>query len=71
MAASNPPACETVVELSEGSNEIYVDPDVEKSIISKFDKYMMPQMAVLVLLAYLDRSNIGMLILEHVSMQYC
>jgi hypothetical protein len=59
--SSSLPPCETAVELSEGSNDIYIDPALEKSIISKFDRYLMPTAALLVLLAYLDRSNIGML----------
>jgi hypothetical protein len=60
-ASSSLPPCETTIELSEGSNDIYIDPALEKSIISKFDRYLMPTAALLVLLAYLDRSNIGML----------
>ncbi|KAK7427317.1 hypothetical protein QQZ08_006254 [Neonectria magnoliae] len=31
----------------------------ERRVLSKFDKFVMPQMAVLVLFAYLDRTNIG------------
>lgn len=31
----------------------------EQRVLSKFDKYVMPQMAILVLFAYLDRTNIG------------
>jgi hypothetical protein len=42
-----------------GASEIFVDPVVLKRVISKFDKFMMPQMAVLMIIAYLDRSNIG------------
>jgi hypothetical protein len=43
-----------------GANEIFIDPVVLKRITSKFDKFMMPQMAVLMIIAYLDRSNIGL-----------
>lgn len=57
---SEPPPREAPEELREGSVEIHVDPDLEKSSISKFDRYMLPQLGLLVLLAYLDRSNIGM-----------
>jgi hypothetical protein len=42
-----------------GASEIFIDPVVLKRVISKFDKFMMPQMAVLMIIAYLDRSNIG------------
>ncbi|KAM5352956.1 hypothetical protein ACJ41O_005678 [Fusarium nematophilum] len=31
----------------------------EQHVLSKFDKFVMPQMAILVLFAYLDRTNIG------------
>ena len=31
----------------------------ERAVLSKFDKFVMPQMALLVLLGYLDRTNIG------------
>ncbi|KAK7423496.1 hypothetical protein QQX98_000953 [Neonectria punicea] len=31
----------------------------EERVLSKFDKFIMPQMAILVLFAYLDRTNIG------------
>ncbi|KAI8238970.1 putative transporter [Colletotrichum sp. SAR 10_96] len=38
--------------------EIAVDPQ-KRAVLSKFDKFVMPQMALLVLFAYLDRTNIG------------
>ena len=44
-----------------GTSEIFIDPVVLKRVTSKFDKFMMPQMAVLMIIAYLDRSNIGLL----------
>jgi hypothetical protein len=40
-------------QVSETSN------DAERKVLSKFDKFVMPQMALLVLFAYLDRTNIG------------
>jgi len=36
-----------------------VDKAVERRILHKFDKWVMPQMALLVLFGYLDRTNIG------------
>ncbi|KAG7052911.1 hypothetical protein JMJ77_0000007 [Colletotrichum scovillei] len=42
-----------------GESSMLIDPVLEKCAISKFDKYMMPQMALLMLIAYLDRTNIG------------
>ncbi|KAK2041103.1 major facilitator superfamily transporter, partial [Colletotrichum somersetense] len=38
--------------------EIAVDTQ-ERAVLSKFDKFVMPQMALLILFAYLDRTNIG------------
>lgn len=43
-----------------GVSNVVIDPILEKRTISKFDKFMMPQMAILMLIAYLDRSNIGL-----------
>ncbi|KAL1856484.1 hypothetical protein VTK73DRAFT_8235 [Phialemonium thermophilum] len=40
-------------------DDLYIDPQLERSTVAKFDKYVLPQMAVLIILAYLDRSNIG------------
>lgn len=36
-----------------------VSNDAQRKVLSKFDKFVMPQMALLVLFAYLDRTNIG------------
>lgn len=44
---------------TDGSQDIYVDPLMERRVMSKFDRYVLPQFAILVLIAYLDRSNIG------------
>lgn len=37
----------------------YVDPILEKSAMRKFDRWAMPQFGILILIAYLDRTNIG------------
>lgn len=39
--------------------DIYVDPELEKHVMRKFDRFILPQFAILMLIAYLDRSNIG------------
>lgn len=39
--------------------EIEIDPVVERRVMRKFDMFVVPQMIILVILAYLDRSNIG------------
>lgn len=38
-----------------------LDPALEKHTLRKFDKYLLPPLIVILLLAYLDRSNLGML----------
>lgn len=42
-----------------GSHDIYIDPALERRTMAKYDKFLLPQMAMLIILAYLDRSNIG------------
>lgn len=42
------------------SNEIYIDPIQEASVLRKFDKILLPQCFIFLLLNYLDRSNLGM-----------
>lgn len=39
---------------------IYIDPEQEKAVLRKFDKFLLPQAFVFILLNYLDRSNLGM-----------
>ncbi|KAI1047825.1 hypothetical protein LB505_013570 [Fusarium chuoi] len=46
-------------ELDHNSGEMNDITEVEKKVLSKFDKFVMPQMALLVLFAYLDRTNIA------------
>ncbi|KZF21980.1 MFS general substrate transporter [Xylona heveae TC161] len=36
-----------------------IDPQLEKRTLAKFDKYLLPQLFVILILAYLDRTNIG------------
>jgi hypothetical protein len=38
---------------------IYIDPEKEKAVMRKFDKYLLPQAFIFLLLNYLDRSNLG------------
>ncbi|RDL30983.1 Uncharacterized protein BP5553_09772 [Venustampulla echinocandica] len=54
-----PTEIDGALEAADTSDYVLIDPLVEKRIIAKFDKFMMPQMALLMLMAYLDRSNIG------------
>lgn len=38
---------------------IYIDPKQEAAVLRKFDKYLLPQAFIIILLNYLDRSNLG------------
>ncbi|CAG8957289.1 hypothetical protein HYFRA_00010712 [Hymenoscyphus fraxineus] len=38
---------------------IYIDDEEEKKVLRKFDKYILPQAFLFILLNYLDRSNLG------------
>lgn len=42
------------------SEEIQIDPAAEKRLIRKLDLMLSPMMVLIFLVAYLDRSNIGM-----------
>ncbi|KAL5343216.1 major facilitator superfamily domain-containing protein [Aspergillus crustosus] len=44
---------------ADGETDFVIDSALEKSILRKFDFFVLPQMMILTLLAYLDRSNIG------------
>lgn len=49
----------TTSSINEGNDEIYIDPVLERRTMAKYDRFLLPQMAILIILAYLDRSNIG------------
>lgn len=38
---------------------VTVDPEMERRCMKKFDLWLMPQLVILIILGYLDRSNIG------------
>jgi hypothetical protein len=38
---------------------IHIDAEKEKAVMRKFDKYLLPQAFIFILLNYLDRSNLG------------
>lgn len=50
---------ERAADKLDGDSEPYVDPVLERQALRKFDCYVLPQILIMVLLAYLDRSNIG------------
>ena len=43
-----------------GESEVYIDPVMEKRILRKFDMFALSQYTLIIILAYLDRTNIGM-----------
>lgn len=47
------------ISLEHGSHHSIEDTSLEKSILRKFDRFVLPQFMVLILVAYIDRSNIG------------
>jgi hypothetical protein len=47
-------------DTQHSTSEIYIDPVQEASVLRKFDKIVLPQCFIFLLLNYLDRSNIGM-----------
>ncbi|KAJ9621612.1 hypothetical protein H2203_007099 [Taxawa tesnikishii (nom. ined.)] len=68
MAELNPKAVETCSpsdgttrKLAKGEVQevIYIDAEQERLTLRKFDKYLLPPLAVILLIAYLDRSNLG------------
>jgi hypothetical protein len=39
--------------------DLSFDSEAEKKVLRKFDKFLLPPLAVILLIAYLDRSNLG------------
>lgn len=52
------PSCSS----GEGASDIFIDPVLEQRAMRKFDCWMLPQLAIVTLISYLDRSNIGELL---------
>jgi hypothetical protein len=50
---------ESPIDHGLGEAVPYIDPVLEKSVLQKFDKWLLPQMMLLMLISNLDRSNIG------------
>lgn len=44
---------------------VAVDLELEKQALKKFDMFLLPQLALLTILAYLDRTNIGTYLMAH------
>lgn len=41
-------------------NEIHLDPMLETQTLRRFDLFLLPQIAILIIIGYLDRTNVGM-----------
>jgi len=39
--------------------DLSYDSEAEKKVLKKFDKFLLPPLAIILLVAYLDRSNLG------------
>lgn len=42
------------------TSDIQLDPALEKQTLRKFDLFLLPQIAILIIIGYLDRTNVGM-----------
>lgn len=66
-AENNPSELKATIVASPGSQHgqdasmtIHIDPEMERKVMRKFDMLVLPQFVIIMLLAYLDRTNIGM-----------
>ena len=60
MTKDNTDLCHShSIALGTMTDQPDIDTELEEKIYRKFDKYLLPQMALLIVLAYLDRTNIG------------
>lgn len=41
------------------SQDMRLDPELEKTTLRRFDMFLLPQIAIIIVIGYLDRSNIG------------
>lgn len=57
-------------QMAAASSDLTIDPAAEKRLLRKLDAWLAPMMIIAFLVAYLDRSNIGMLFRESVALIY-
>jgi hypothetical protein len=57
---SKPGSLDPSLNSDANAAHLEIDPVLERRVMRKFDMFVIPQMMLLVILAYLDRSNIGM-----------
>lgn len=62
--AALPTPLDAVSETSTSNpvTETYIDPALEKKLMSKFDLFVLPQLGLFNIIGQLDRSNIGLFI---------
>lgn len=65
LVLDNMRSCEKEIDSGDNAStamgvSAQIDKESERRVLSKFDWFVMPQMSILVLFAYLDRTNIGM-----------
>ena len=61
-------ALEGMPSVASGTlSPVTVDSELEKQALKKFDMFLLPQLALLTILAYLDRTNIGKYLIAHCS----
>lgn len=61
-AEKTEPSTTSISDISSGivrDVAVALDPALERQTLRQFDKYLLPPLAVILLLAYLDRSNLG------------
>ena len=51
--------CKTESDRLGAVTEMQLDPEMERKTLRKFDMCLLPQIAVLIIIGYLDRTNIG------------
>lgn len=52
---------EEKTDASIGEAQVFsYDSEAERKVLRKFDKFLLPPLALILLVAYLDRSNLGM-----------
>ena len=59
-------------QTSDNVADIYIDPELEKAALRKFDKWLLPVAFTFLVLSSLDRSNVSAtsLVLEKLYLEY-
>jgi hypothetical protein len=57
--SEDPQVSEPRVSSENATSALYIDPEKEKAVVRKFDKFVLPQFVIIQILSNLDRTNIG------------